>query len=125
MQAITKDVDVKSLGTTEVTAAETPEDEPTVIVATLLDEENRVLSREIDWPQPLKHITFPDRGLNIDVRGEELIITTSKPVKGLVFLNDSVQWSDNCLDISPMEEQRVMAKGLTGEVKYIYYGMRD
>jgi beta-mannosidase len=123
LQAIIKVVDVEPLGTTEVTAAETPEDEPTAVVATLLDEEDQVISRQIDWPQPLKHITFPDRGLNIDVHGEELIITASKPVKGLVLLNDGVQWSDNCLDISPMEEERVVAKGLTGEVKYIYYGM--
>jgi beta-mannosidase len=120
-----KDIDVKPLGTTEVITGDTPEDEPTVVVATLLDEEEKFISREIDWPQPLKHITFPNRGLQIDARGEELVIKSAKPVKGLVLLNDGVQWSDNCLDITPFEEQRVSARGLKGEIQYIYYGMRD
>ena len=118
-----KFVDVKALGTTEVEAGDTPEDEPTVVVATLLDEEGKAISREMDWPQPLKHITFPNRGLKIIARGEELIIKTAKPVKGLVLLNDKVQWSDNCLDISPFEEQRILARGLTEEAKYTYYGI--
>ena len=122
---IIKEVDVTPLGTTEISGGDTPEDEPTVLVATLLDKEEKVIARETDWPQPLKHITFPSRGLRIDACGEELIITALKPVKGLVLLNDGVQWSDNCLDITPLEEQRVFAGGLSEQVKFTYYGIRD
>lgn len=122
---IIKEVDVRPLGTTEISMGDTPENEPTAVVATLLDEKNNIMSRETDWPQPLKHITFPNRGLDIDVRGEELVITAAKPVKGLVLLNDGVQWSDNCLDIAPFEEQRVFARGLVGEIKFTYYGVTD
>jgi beta-mannosidase len=124
-EPILQDVYVKPLGTTEIMSGDAPEDEPTALVATLLDEENRVISRETDWPQPLKHIAFPNRGLKIERHGEELLITASKPVKGLVLLNDDVQWSDNCLDITPFEDQRVLARGISGEVKFTYYGISD
>ena len=120
---LVQDVLAKSLGTTEVTDGETPEDEPTVVFAKIYDEEGNVLSTEVDWPQPLKHISFPSRGLKIDVHEEQLTISTEKPLKGLVLVNDGVQWSDNCLDVVPGETQRVTAKGLTGEVRYMFYEM--
>ncbi|KAF2835387.1 glycoside hydrolase family 2 protein [Patellaria atrata CBS 101060] len=118
-------VEAKPTGTTEVCVFECPEDSPTVLAARLVDEDGRLIAREMDWPQPLKHITFPHRGLQVIQTGEELMIRTEKPVKGLVFLNDGVQWSDNCLDVAPDDEQRVTAQGLTGDVKYRFYGQDD
>lgn len=120
-------VDILALGTTEIVAdEETPEDEPTVLAVRLFDESgNSVISRENDWPQPFKHYTFPDRGLTVKAVGETVHISAKKPVKGLVLLNDGVTWSDNCLDVIPGDTQIVEAKGLNGDVEFIYYGQGD
>lgn len=120
-------VDILALGTTEIVVhEETPEDEPTVLAVRLFDESgNTVVSRESDWPQPFKHYRFPDRGLTVKVVGETVHISAKKPVKGLVLLNDDVTWSDNCLDIIPGDTQTVEARGLNGDVEFIYYGQED
>lgn len=92
----------------------------------------KLVTRETDWPQPLKYYTFPDRELKIEVawtneskEDAKLVVSAKKPVKGLVFEEiDGVVWSDNCIDVVPGDEQVVVAKGLKGgEVKWRYYGM--
>ncbi len=117
-------IEAKATGTTELAAGSTPEAEPTVVVSEIFDLSGNLLSHDVDWPQPLKHLTFPDRELKVEVHGqEELVVTASKPVKGLFFTNDGVQWSDNCIDVAPGQRLRIMAKGLKEEPKWIYYGM--
>lgn len=122
--AIEQDVEAKPTGTTEVASGETPEGEPTVILSEIFDSAGLLLSYDVDWPQPLKHLTFPDRGLNVEMRGEEEIaVSAARPVKGLFFTNDGVEWSDNALDIVPGREVTVLAKGLKGRPTWISYGM--
>lgn len=105
-------------------SAPTPEEEAAVVVSEMFDLKGNLLSHDVDWPQPLKHLTFADRGLEVRVRGqEELVISAAKPVKGLFFTNDGVQWSDNCLDVVPGQKLTVIAKGLKEPPKWMYYGM--
>lgn len=123
---IEQEVEAKPTGTTEVIGGDCPEKEPAVVVSEIWDPAAKLLSYDVDWPQPLKHLRFPDRGLKVEVRAqEELIISASKPVKGLLFTNDGVAWSDNALDIVPGQEIRVVGKGLKEEPRWIYYGMED
>ncbi|RDL42476.1 Glycoside hydrolase family 2 protein [Venustampulla echinocandica] len=124
-EAITHAVVATPMGTTEILQGETPEDEPTVLATRLFDEYGNCISREMDWPQPLKHIMFPDRGLKIQVDGEYITVSAERPVKGLVLLNVGAGWSDNCLDVAPGDTQHLVAKGLKEPVKYIYYGLND
>lgn len=111
-----------------------PEDEPTVVQALLWDAATGVLvARETDWPQPFKHYTFPDRGLEVAVEWVDdetkedarIRVCAKKPVKGLVFGElDGVVLSDNCIDVIPGDEQVILANGLKGrEVQWRYYGM--
>lgn len=117
-------VEAEATGTTEVTSGETPEEEPTVVVSEIFDSDGKLLSHDVDWPQPLKHLTFPDRGLVVEVRGqEELIVSASKPVKGLFFTNHGVQWSDNGVDVVPGQELTIICKGLKEEPTWMFYGM--
>jgi beta-mannosidase len=118
-------IDVKVVGTTEVFDAETPDDADTVLAVRLFDENETLVSRESDWPQPLKHIRFPERSLKVRIERGECVISTDKPVKGLVLLNDDVVWSDNCLDIMPGDEQRLSVDGLVGDVRFVHYGIDD
>lgn len=116
-------VEAKPTDTTEVLSGETPEKEPTVLAARLLDADGRVLSRECDWPQPLKHMTFPDRGLKVEQNGERITFNTHRPIKALTFQNPDVHWEDNCIDLMPGDEQQISAGGFTEKIEWLYYGI--
>lgn len=121
---IEQDVEAKTTGTTEIASGETPEEEPTVVISEIFDSVGCLLSYDVDWPQPLKHLTFPDRNLEVEMRGEEkIVVSAARPVKGLFFTNDGVDWSDNALDIVPGREVTVLASGLKGRPTWMYYGM--
>lgn len=118
--------EAKPTGTTEVASGEALEEEPTVVISEIFDLTGNLLSYDVDWPQPLKHLTFPDRGLKVEVRGEEeILVSAARPVKGLFFTSDGVQWSDNALDIVPGREVTVICKGLKEKPTWMYYGMDD
>ncbi|KAJ5619153.1 hypothetical protein N7510_003137 [Penicillium lagena] len=124
--SIVSTVTAKGTGTHEVANGSTPETEPTVVVSELYDQDGKLLAHDVDWPQPLKHLRFPQRGLKVEVhRQEELVVSVARPVKGLFFTNDGVQWSDNCLDVAPGQTLTVIAKGLKESPKWVYYGMDD
>jgi beta-mannosidase len=123
-QPIMQTVDAKATGTTEVASGDGPEAEATLILSEVFDQEGSLLSYDIDWPQPLKHITFPDRQLKIDVQEPgRIVVTAGKPVKGLFFTNDKVEWSDNGIDVAPGQDIVITAKGLQEAPKWMYYGM--
>ena len=88
---------------------------PIVVQARLLDHEGGVLARYSNWPEPYKYLDFPDPSLQIDVRGEAVRLSASKPVKGIVLDidgDDEIKWSDQAIDLFPGDEQIVSAKGL-------------
>lgn len=115
-------VEAKGTDTTEVFAGETP-DEDTVLAARIFGKDGKILSRECDWPQPLKHLVFPERGLDVQQDGEQITVRADKPVKALTFQNPDVMWDDNCVDLMPGDEQQIVAKGLSDTVEWLYYGL--
>jgi beta-mannosidase len=120
---IRRTVEAKATGTTEVISGPTPEEEPTVVVSEVFDPEGNLISHDVDWTQPLKHLTFPERHLNVHVEGESVVVSVDKPVKGLFFTNDRVEWGDNGLDIVPGQKLKIKAKGLRDDPEWMYYGM--
>ncbi|ORY26762.1 glycoside hydrolase superfamily [Naematelia encephala] len=101
---------------------------PIVVQARLLDTDTNqsVLARYSNWPEPWKYLTFPDPGLRVATDNERVLLTSEKPVKGLVLDVDhegeEVEWSDQAIDLMPGDEQVVIAKGLKGrkvQVRYI------
>lgn len=63
----------------------------------------------------------------IDPDGDSVILSTRKPVKGLVLDVEGydVKWSDQAIDLVPGDDQTVKATGLNGrEVKLRYLGDR-
>ena len=97
-----------------------------IVQARLVDEDGSVLARYSSWPQPFKFIVFPDPKLNIKVKGDEVTLTCSKPIKSMVLdveSGDECQWSDQAIDLFPGDVQVVTAKGLGGrKVKARYLG---
>ncbi|CAK7214949.1 hypothetical protein SCUCBS95973_002310 [Sporothrix curviconia] len=93
-----------------------------------------VLARDVDWPQPFKHLSFRNsRGLQIcrqaaEVGGTRLTITAGRPTKGLIFTEQpGLHFSDNGFDVVPGEEYTVQVDGL-GEhdvLEWTYLGMDE
>jgi beta-mannosidase len=99
-----------------------------VAAAKLLDlATGEVLSRFADWPQPFRHVDFPEPGIKLSVSGEEITVEVTTPVKALVLSADGdgkeVNWSDNALDVMPGDKQIVIARGLEDRaIKVAYMG---
>jgi beta-mannosidase len=109
-------------GTTEVLRGETDmmNNEPHVIAVKLWIN-GECPSRDVDWPQPLKHVFFhADRGVRVkaDFEGTAgtLTVCSMKPVKGFVFEErDGVTLSDSGFSIVPGDEQIIQVEGLSAE----------
>ena len=83
------------------------------VIAVRLFHNDEVIARDMDWPQPLKYLPFPQRGVQVEVQGEEIRVRAQRPVKCLVLEErDGCQLSDNALDLAPGDEQVVTVKGL-------------
>lgn len=54
-----------------------------VLHAKLVDLSGNVLARYSDWPQPYKFLDLSDPGLEVVVEGEEVVVSSKKPVKGV------------------------------------------
>lgn len=86
------------------------------------------MARYSNWPEPWKYLLFPDPGLKVTVKGDEVILECEKPIKGLVLDTkdetiEGVYWSDQAVDLFPGDKQVIEAKGLDGrEVKVRYIG---
>ncbi|KAG9243908.1 glycoside hydrolase superfamily [Calycina marina] len=72
-----------------------------------------LISRDADWPQPLKYVQFPGRGLKVVSEGDRVHVTAERPVKGLTFEErEGVLVSDSAIDVLPGDEQVIVVRGL-------------
>ena len=118
-----EDIHIVPNGTTDIIIDDiidhTVYPEPHVLAARLWVD-NRITSRDVDWPQPFKYLDLSDRGLEVrnasEAAGQQrLEIRTRKPVKGLVFEErDGIRVSDGAIDIMPGDEQHVVVTGMAG-----------
>jgi beta-mannosidase len=101
-----------------------------VVQARLLDTENNdtVLARYSNWPEPWKYLIFPEPKLSIKVNGDEVTLSCEKPIKGVILdledrTGEEVKWSDQAIDMFPGDTQVISAKGLAGrKIKARYIG---
>ena len=110
---IKKDVKIIPNGTTNILDGiiDNVKEEEHVLAARL-SIDGKVIARDMDWPQPLKYLSFEDRGLEVSFDGHSSIrVKTDKPVKGLVFEErEGVLLSDSGIDVAPGDEQVIMVK---------------
>lgn len=101
-------------------------EEPHVLAARIWVD-GLLVARDVDWPQPLKYLSFEDREIEVKQTQDEIVINTKRPVKGLVFEErKGVHLDDSALDIVPGDEQLVRIRGMAeGDkpLKWIYYDM--
>ncbi|THY43434.1 putative beta-mannosidase [Aureobasidium pullulans] len=126
---IKKNVKITANGTTNIFDGElnNEKEEPHVLAARIwIDGEDGAVSRDIDWPQPLKYLNMDDRGVKVVFDNGKITVSSQKPTKGLVFEErEGVLVNDSAVDIVPGDEQIITVKGLkAGDVplKWRYYG---
>jgi beta-mannosidase len=88
--------------------------DPYVIHATVsLDGGNTVVS-DTAWPDPIKFLDMPDRGVKFDISaaGDCITVSAKRPVKSFVFEEvEGMKLSDNGFDIVPGETHVVQVSG--------------
>ncbi|OQO05896.1 hypothetical protein B0A48_09992 [Cryoendolithus antarcticus] len=96
------------------------------VLATRIWIDGTLVSRDVDWPQPLKYLDFADRGVEVIAEGHQVRVTARKPTKGLVFEErEGVLVEDSALDIVPGDEHVVKVRGLGKQdkaLKWAYLG---
>jgi beta-mannosidase len=101
-------------------------EEPHVLAARIWVE-GKLVSRDTDWPQPLKYLDFTDRGVSVMQDSDHIVVTAKKPTKGLVFEErEGVLVDDSALDIVPGDAQVVKVTGVEDRdepLKWRYLGM--
>jgi beta-mannosidase len=114
-------------GTTDVLSGtiDNLKEEPHVLAARIFVN-GKVVSRDVDWPQPLKYLSFQERGVHVTSHGDTITISAGKPTKGLVFEErEGVLIDDSAIDVVPGDEQVLHVKGLKPHdkpLKWTYLG---
>ncbi|XP_014558024.1 carbohydrate-binding module family 35 protein [Bipolaris victoriae FI3] len=139
-QELKRDVRIAVNGTTEVIKthimsvdiSKHPDDfdftttDPFVIEATL-HIEGQCVATDVSWPEPIKYLSFEDRGIKVEYSGDLTVafVSSSKPVKGFVFSEkEGVRLSDNGFDVIPGETHEVQVDGIAAnELEWSYVDM--
>ncbi|OJD30138.1 glycoside hydrolase family 2 protein [Diplodia corticola] len=126
---VKKDVTVVANGTTDLLSGtiDNVREEPHVLAARIwLD--GQVVSRDVDWPQPLKYLDFDDRGVSVVQDGSSIRVTAARPTKGLVFEErEGVLVDDSAIDVVPGDEQVLTVRGLGAQaapLRWRYLGQQ-
>ncbi|RAR02868.1 carbohydrate-binding module family 35 protein [Stemphylium lycopersici] len=123
----TKAVHIAANGTTQVfgdhgaaIGSQSPDEpfdvekvDPFVIQATLTIPNERVL-RDVSWPEPIKYLSFANRGIELRYSEDmaKAFISAKRPVKGFVFdEKEGVKLSDNGFDVIPGQSHEVQVEG--------------
>lgn len=101
-----------------------------IIVAKLLVN-GKVISQDVDWPQPFKFISFEqDRGLEVQLNASRTAVEVScrRPIKGLVFAERvGLNFSDNGFDVVPGENYTIHVEGLQAneQLQWTFLGIDE
>jgi beta-mannosidase len=113
-KVVKKDIKLVPNGTTDVLSGtiDNRDEEPHVL-AVRIWVNGEIVSRDMDWPQPLKYLDFADRDVEVIPQGDTIVVRARKPTKGLVFEERSgVLVHDSAIDIVPGDEQIINVRGL-------------
>jgi len=131
-RVVRKGIKLAANGTTDVMAGsvDNVREEAHVLAARVWVEgweHGGVVSRDVDWPQPLKYLDFDARGVEVTALGHErILVRAAKPTKGLVFEERTgVLVHDSALDVVPGDDQVIKVRGLgPGEapLRWTYLG---
>ncbi|KAF2192876.1 glycoside hydrolase family 2 protein [Zopfia rhizophila CBS 207.26] len=108
------------------TPFETAKADPFVIHVSL-SIDGREVATDSSWPDPIKYLKFPDRGVTVEpaTDGKSITVSATKPVKAFVFSErQGVKLGDNGFDLMPGQSKTVVVeRGGANEFKWRYIGM--
>lgn len=113
-KVVRENVQLVANGTTDIMSGSIDNvDEVPHVLAARIWIGNELVSRDTDWPQPLKYLDFSDRGVEVIAKGSTIIVKAAKPTKGLVFEERAgVLVHDSAIDVVPGDEQVIRVRGL-------------
>jgi beta-mannosidase len=125
---LVKNITVISNGTTNVLSGIIHnEREESHVLAARIWVDGKLVSRDTDWPQPLKYLDFSDRGVTVTPNHNTIAVSARRPTKGLVFEErEGVLVDDSALDVVPGDDHTVHVRGVKekdGPLKWRYLGM--
>jgi beta-mannosidase len=92
-------------------------DQTKIVLAIYLFDGVVQISRHINWPEPLKHLSLSSIAPIYEISSDKTSIqlSCSRPVKGLLldFADDTVSLEDNGIDLVPGEITKLAVKGLS------------
>jgi beta-mannosidase len=113
-KVVKENINLVQNGTTDVLSGtiDNRNEEPHVLAVRIWID-GQIMSRDVDWPQPLKYLDFKGRGLEVTPQGDTITVRALKPTKGLVFEERSgVLLHDSAIDVVPGDEQTIRVKGM-------------
>lgn len=122
-QIYDEEVQISANSTTEVTRFSVENSADLIIQAVLIQDGN-VIAETSDWPQPLKYLDLQNRKAEIEVRENEVVLSTDKPIKGIsIEVPDDLVLEDNGFDLFPGAPRSVKCLGLkkADEVSVRFY----
>jgi beta-mannosidase len=141
LPSLKENVQIEANGTTEVFQSQkiqipnaqdpdTPFDisnaDPFVIHA-ILSIDGKRIARDVSWPDPIKYLSFPDRGVEVSYAEDRTVafVSAQRPVKGFTFSEkQGIQLSDNGFDVMPEEKWEVHVEGcMADELEWKYIEM--
>jgi beta-mannosidase len=97
------------------------------VVQALLLVDGKCVASDVSWPEPIKYLSFGDRGVRVECSADmaTAFVSAAKPVKGFVFSErKGTQLSDNGFDIMPGEIHEVRIEGCAAnELEWRYVDM--
>lgn len=98
-----------------------------VQVALTVGDTDTWLAKDTAWPDPIKYLSFEDRGVEVRYSDDGTLatISTTKPVKGFCFSEKAgIGLSDNGFDIMPGRAKDVTVTGCKAdELSWTYVGL--
>ena len=101
-----------------------PQAETTALAAYIIDSKTGdQLARWVSWPEPMKFVHFskkPDVTIEILDGGEEVVVSSKAPVKGVMVGvpleegGDDATFEDNFVDLVPGESVKLKVSGIDG-----------
>ncbi|KAL5114316.1 hypothetical protein ACEQ8H_007791 [Pleosporales sp. CAS-2024a] len=104
-----------------------PATEDPFVVQALLYVGGVCVASDTAWPDPIKYLSFEDRGLSVTYNDDlsRMVVTATRPVKGFVVSEkEGVKLSDNGFDLMPQQPMEIGVKGCKADtLKWMYVGM--
>jgi len=85
-------------------------DGPVAAELCALDEQGRELARDVAWTEPFRFYGLSGARIEVRVEGQDLLLDTDRPVKGLWFAGNGLALDDNFIDLMPGSSRRVASR---------------